>query len=129
MQLGQSTDTGTLFAYDYTRDAQNDYPRAHFHIYADMGEHYQKALANSGRDKLRDLHFPLGGFSELDGSVRFRPILENIIEMLVLENMVTPRPSWKNAVIDGVGKTSTTGNFRQCSREIEASVSYYSRKS
>ena len=95
------TDTGTLFAYDYTRDAENQYQRAHFHIYAELSAHYQKALEGTGRDKLRDLHFPVGGFPEPDSRVRFRPILEDIIKMLILEEMVDPREGWEAAVAKG----------------------------
>lgn len=101
VQIGKSADTGTLFAYDYARDVANPYPRAHFHIYADLGTHYERALEGTGRDKLRDLHFPVGGFSEPDGSVRYRPILEDIIEMLILEKMVDHREDWEAAVKRG----------------------------
>ena len=47
------------------------------------------------------MHFPVGGFPEPDSSVRFRPILEDFIEMLILEEMVDPREGWEAAVAKG----------------------------
>lgn len=63
VQVGESEDRKTLFAYDYVRKLDNGYPLAHFHIYGDGGRPYNSIFKSRGRrkDKLRDLHFPVGG--------------------------------------------------------------------
>ena len=101
VQVGKSADTGTLFAYDYARDQANQYPRAHFHISADMTPQYAEALKDTERTEIRDLHFPVGGYPEPGSSVRYRPILEDIVEMLILEKMVKHKDDWEAAVREG----------------------------
>lgn len=80
-----------LFHYHYQRDAGPELAAAHLHVHAHR-DALSHVLANSGtstrrgKDKARkttvprtrDLHFPLGGH-------RFRPCLEDVLEMLVLE--------------------------------------------
>ena len=101
VQVGESADNGTLFAYDYARGQANQYPRAHFHISADMTSQYAEALKNTERTEIRDLHFPVGGYPEPESSVRYRPILEDIVEMLILEKMVGHKADWEAAVREG----------------------------
>lgn len=103
VQVGESEDRKTLFAYDYVRKLDNGYPLAHFHIYGDGGRSYGSIFKSRGRkkDKLRDLHFPIGGLVHDGGGILFRPILEDIIEMLIAEDLVEARPKWDEAVREG----------------------------
>lgn len=103
VQVGEAGERNTLFAYDYVRKLDNGYPLAHFHIYGDGGRTYSSIFKSRGRkkDKLRDLHFPVGGLVHDGGGILFRPILEDIIEMLVAEGLVEARPKWDQAIRDG----------------------------
>lgn len=80
-----------LFRYEYDRDATDDMPAAHIQVHAhrDAFAHVMsKAGTSTARGKRRatqgdvprvaDLHFPVGGH-------RFRPCLEDVLEMLVTE--------------------------------------------
>lgn len=80
-----------LFRYHYRRAAKGDLPSAHLHIHAHRdaaafvmagageGTRRGKRRARSGDvPHLYELHFPLGGH-------RFRPCLEDVLEMLVVE--------------------------------------------
>lgn len=87
------TDSGTnpLFRYEFTRSLESpNLPTAHIHFHGDHPE-LAKAMANCGdstqlakrRQKgkkleLSSLHFPVGG-------ARFRPCLEDVLQMLVHE--------------------------------------------
>jgi len=73
-----------LVHWDYARDPENDYPSAHVQVNGDC-EHFDiltEQARNAGRVSpkrpLRDFHFLLGGR-------RFRPILEDVVEFLVVE--------------------------------------------
>ena len=103
VQFGDHEDEGTLFAYDYVRKIDNPYPKAHFHVYALHGEYYEGIFGARGREKdpLRDLHFPVGGAIHEDGGVHYRPVLEDIIEMLIVERLVDARPNWEKAINTG----------------------------
>ncbi|MDE0067851.1 MAG: hypothetical protein OXN44_13395 [Acidimicrobiaceae bacterium] len=94
---------GTLFRYDYTHDVANVYPEAHFHVNAPVGEDYKKVFEARGRarDPLSALHFPVGGTQHGPGGTHYRPILEDIIEMLVVEKLVDAHPKWQTAVAHG----------------------------
>lgn len=103
VQVGESEDRNTLFAYDYVRKLENGYPKAHFHIYGDGGRPYSSIFKSRSRrkDKLRDLHFPVGGLVHDGGGILFRPVLEDIIEMLIAEDLVEARPNWQQAIGEG----------------------------
>ncbi len=103
VQVGESEERKTLFAYDYVRKLDNGYPLAHFHIYGDGGRPYNSIFKSRGRrkDKLRDLHFPVGGLVHDGGGILFRPILEDIIELMVAEGLVEARPNWGQAIHEG----------------------------
>jgi hypothetical protein len=82
-----------LFTLDYRRDSRGNVPSAHYNLHAkrdDMTRALKKA-GNRARGKIRrkemaegktprmgDLHFPVG-------SHRFRPCLEDVLEMLIVE--------------------------------------------
>lgn len=81
-----------LFHYDYDRVPTNEYPNPHVQV---LGE--SAALdaishrAPQAATALGDLHLPVGGR-------RFRPTLEDVIELLVTQNLAIPRPNWRDAV-------------------------------
>lgn len=85
-----SASTQPLFRYEYLRDP-NNVPSAHLHVHAHrdamtyvmtkVGRTTRRPQRRGGKDgipALQDLHFPLGGH-------RFRPALEDILEMLIDE--------------------------------------------
>jgi hypothetical protein len=65
--------------FDYERDKAGGYPEAHLQV---PGQSGALAAMTSGPDKrsLDRLHFPVGGR-------RFRPILEDVIEFLIVEQL------------------------------------------
>jgi hypothetical protein len=68
----------SLFHYDYDRDPDNEYPKAHVQV---PGESSTLNALNerSGQSKmLGDLHIPVGG-------KRYRPSLEDVIEFVIVE--------------------------------------------
>lgn len=80
-----------LFRFDYERDKGGGYPEAHIQV---TGESPDLAAALARRDRrvsLGKLHFPVGGR-------RYRPSLEDVIEFLVVEGFVEPRPGWREVV-------------------------------
>lgn len=102
-------DTATpLFRYDYLHDAGERIPAAHFNVHAHRDEALF-ALYVSSRErakrrqrnaedgiaaKLADVHFPVGGH-------RFRPCVEDVLEMLIVEFGVDKQPAWKAAINKG----------------------------
>jgi hypothetical protein len=81
-----------LVHYDYTREPDHGYPDPHVQV---VGE--SEALAQiAGRrsicpTSLKEVHLPVGGR-------RFRPTVEDIIEMLIVEKMVEARSGWRNII-------------------------------
>jgi hypothetical protein len=80
-----------LFRYEYQRQTASDLPAAHLHLHAHRdafahvmsraGESTSRGRRRARADavpRLNELHFPLGGH-------RFRPCLEDVLEMLVTE--------------------------------------------
>ena len=102
VQIGQEDGQGTLFSYDYNRGLDNGYPEAHFHIHAPLGKDYERVFSSvdRGKDCLSDLHFPVGG-ARHEGGIHYRPILEDIVEMLASERLVALRENWEQAVATG----------------------------
>lgn len=73
------------FRYDFEREPDKPYPEAHFHV---SGLHHDDAAL----PQLDKLHFPVGGR-------RFRPVLEDVIEFLILEGLVEPsHPEWQATI-------------------------------
>ena len=81
-----------VLTYDYVRVPTNQYPGAHLHIHGDVQE-CQHVLNICGHERRRpvDLHLPVGGR-------RFRPCLEDLIEFCILEDLVAPRPDWRETL-------------------------------
>lgn len=80
-----------LFRYEYVRAAPDDIPAAHIHVHAHrdglshtlskVGSQTKRGRARAAArevPRMADLHFPVGGH-------RFRPCLEDVLEMLVTE--------------------------------------------
>jgi len=86
-------DRSGLCHFDYERGKQG-YPEAHLQVYGDS-----TALANwengpSPKRGLDRLHFPVGGR-------RYRPILEDVVEFLVTEQLADARDGWDEMVEAG----------------------------
>jgi hypothetical protein len=80
-----------LCHFDYERDKAGGYPEAHLQI---PGESTALAAmsASAGKRSLDRLHFPVGGR-------RYRPILEDVIEFLIVEKLARPRDdSWRDVL-------------------------------
>jgi len=100
--------TEPLLRYDYLRDSGEGVPSAHINVHAHRDEMVM-ALIGSGRrhrgksrikalddrrtPKLSQLHLPVGGH-------RFRPSLEDVLEMVVKEFGIDVRPDSYRAAID-----------------------------
>ena len=95
MSLYTSPDMGDeqlIVSVDYTRDPANKYPGAHLHVAGDRDDLDSVYLGDDRKNrKLRDLHLPVGG-------KRFRPALEDLIEFMITEEMVKPRPNWRGTL-------------------------------
>ncbi|MFI7523784.1 hypothetical protein [Micromonospora globbae] len=94
-----------LFRYEYVRSAGRAIPCAHVQLHAHRDELvYLMTFSNKGRPKahrrkgtvprLAQLHFPLGGH-------RFRPCLEDVLQMLVFEFGLDTQPKWLEAIEKG----------------------------
>ena len=89
-----------LFTLDYLRDSGSDVPSAHYNLHGDRvdmtealksagnrkrGKAKQKMLSGGNVPRMGQLHFPVGGD-------RFRPCLEDVLEMLIVEFGADARP-------------------------------------
>jgi hypothetical protein len=85
-------DDQLLLGVDYARNPVNQFPSAHLHVSGQRDDLDAVYLGDERKTrKLRDLHFPVGG-------KRFRPSLEDLVEFMVTEEMVDPRPGWEQVV-------------------------------
>jgi len=88
---GEKPDREPLFRYEYVRSPQGTSPAAHIHVHAHR-DAFTAAMVRSGKATRRgnrranntgvpsmsEIHFPVGGS-------RFRPSLEDVLEMLIDE--------------------------------------------
>jgi hypothetical protein len=83
-----------IFHYDYVRDPDNEYPSAHVQV-AGQSEPLAMLLTRAGVEgrSLRDLHLPVGGR-------RFRPTVEDVVELLVVEGLARAREGWRDVVAE-----------------------------
>jgi hypothetical protein len=83
---------GTLFHDDYERAPGNDYPNPHVQV---VGESRALAAirerAPEATAKVGEIHLPVGGR-------RFRPTLEDVIELLIVEQLAVAHGDWKRAI-------------------------------
>lgn len=85
-------DNQLIVGIDYARNPGNQFPGAHLHVAGQRDDLDAVYLGDERKTrKLRDLHFPVGG-------KRFRPSLEDLVEFMVTEEMVEPRPGWEQEV-------------------------------
>jgi hypothetical protein len=92
LYLDQELDRN-VFHYDYARDPSNPYPVAHLQVAA-ASPTFDELCQRLDRDvELARLHFPVGGR-------RFRPCLEDLVEMLIIEGLVTGRDGWQSATTE-----------------------------
>ncbi len=84
-----------LLHYDYERDKDKErgYPEAHLQICA-SSEHWDVVSAMLGDRPLSKLHLPVGPV----GGRRFRPSVEDVIELLIVEGLVEARQGWQEAL-------------------------------
>lgn len=95
MYLSPDADgTRILLHYDYERD-KDEYPEAHLQVCAtsEAWEEVTRSYGSKGR-LLERLHLPVGGR-------RYRPTVEDLVEFLVTEKLVTGRKGWQGAVQRG----------------------------
>ena len=81
-----------VFHYDYDREPLTAYPPAHVQV-SGQADDLADLAARRGQPgkQLAHFHFPLGGR-------RFRPILEDVIEFLVVEDLADARPDWQDVI-------------------------------
>jgi hypothetical protein len=80
-----------LLHYDFAREPGNRYPAAHVQVNA-VSPAFEELCRRLGRrDDLSRLHLPVGG-------KRFRPCLEDVVEMLIAEELAPGRPGWEAAI-------------------------------
>lgn len=108
-QVFGTTSTEPLFRYDYLREPHSDVACAHLNVHghhdhvvwamtrSSIVPHSRRrarAVAQGAVPGLRELHFPLGG-------QRFRPCLEDVLEMLIWEFGVDVEPGWQEELAVG----------------------------
>jgi hypothetical protein len=108
---GAKADSEPLFRYEYMRSPGADLPGAHIQIHGHRdtltyvmtrsgtatrrGQRLAGRVAQGTRvPRMPDLHFPVGGS-------RFRPSLEDVLDMLVRELGVDQQPGWRDALASG----------------------------
>lgn len=109
---------------DYVREPSNQFPGAHLHVSGHRDDLDDIYLGDKRKTRqLRDLHLPVGG-------KRFRPTLEDLIEFMVTEEMVVPRPQWR-AVVDAHRATWASKQLRAAVRRSpdETTSEYTVRRS
>jgi hypothetical protein len=85
-------DDQLIVGIDYVRNPGNQFPGSHLHVAGQRDDLNTLYLGDDRKTrKLRDLHLPVGG-------KRFRPTLEDLIEFMVTEEMVVPRPQWRRVL-------------------------------
>ncbi len=85
-------DDQLIVGIDYARNPGNQFPGAHLHVSGQRNDLDTIYLGDERKTRqLRDLHLPVGG-------KRFRPTLEDIVEFMVTEEMVVPKPGWEEVV-------------------------------
>jgi hypothetical protein len=78
--------TQPVLHYDYERNKGDGYPEAHLQVCAETDAWHELCAATRGDDRpFERLHLPVGGR-------RFRPILEDLVEFLIAEQIAESRP-------------------------------------
>lgn len=80
-----------IIRYEFLRDSHS-HPHAHWHVHGEsteLGRFLPMKMRKA--DSLEKIHLPVGG-------VRFRPGLEDILQMLVVDIGVDSRPGWRQVI-------------------------------
>lgn len=98
--------TEPMFRYDFIRRPKGDIPSAHINMHGES-KALSQAMEDSGQNKRTNrrrkggfgpvpsqLHLPLGG-------PRFRPALEDVLEMLVVEFGIDCALGWQSSLREG----------------------------
>lgn len=109
-QVFSVTSAEPLFRYDYVRETRSEIACAHLNIHGHhdhvvwamtqagtqgrRGKRRARSVANGNVPSLRELHFPLGGH-------RYRPCLEDVLEMLIVEFGLDAEPAWRDELAAG----------------------------
>lgn len=119
-----------LFTFDYLRKSDTGVPVAHLNVHGHRDE-VVFAMLNAGRSgrgrrrakeiekfgrvpRLADLHFPLGGH-------RFRPALEDVLEMLIVEFGIDPvERDWRTSLERGRQRYRVTQLRAAAADDLEA---------
>lgn len=99
-----------LFRYEYVRDVHSDQAGAHIQVHGHRdaltfvmtrcgtvtksGKKLTDQIAEGIVPSMAQLHFPVGGS-------RFRPCLEDVLDMLVRQFGLTARSGWREALAQG----------------------------
>lgn len=115
VHAGQRPQGEPLFRYEYVHNQQAQLPSAHLHVHGhrdqftrvmtlagEAGAHRRKPDTSDSAEGVRmaRIHFPLGG-------PRFRPCLEDVLQMLEVELGVETGPQWPRRLL------SARANYRR----------------
>lgn len=94
-KLRLDADSTPLLRLEYLRDPHTA-PSAHLQIHAQRGalSHLLSRAGHHAPHDMSKLHLPLGG-------ARFRPSLEDLVQLIVTEFGVDALPGWDQAVFEG----------------------------
>jgi hypothetical protein len=94
-QLIANVDRAPIIRFEYEREGTSK-PRAHLQVHAHRGalSHLLSRSGHPAPHSMESLHLPVGG-------ERFRPILEDVIEFLIVECRFTAKPHWRQPVAEG----------------------------
>jgi hypothetical protein len=101
-KLRLDADSTPLLRLEYVRDAHTA-PSAHIQVHAQRGA-LSHLLSRSGHPAPHDmskLHLPVGG-------ARFRPCLEDLLQLLIVECRVDALEGWMEAVVAGRARWRAT---------------------
>ncbi|WP_157253240.1 hypothetical protein [Nonomuraea typhae] len=105
-----------LCHFDYERDKADGYPEAHIQVYGDSPvlRKWGGRLLERGLDRL---HFPAG-------HRRFRWCLEDVIEFVIAEKIVHPKPGWRDVIEPGRKKFHQRQLRAAIRRDMETTIRY-----
>lgn len=98
-----------IFSYEYGTDPDDEYAEAHLHVAGESPLLDELCQQTGKSTRLRDLHSPVGGR-------RFRPSLEDVVEMLVTEGFVKARDGWRD-VLEASRRAFQEGQLRAAVRQ------------